>query len=63
MNSVYDTIAAVNPQIVYCAISGYGREGPDKDRPGYDPVVQAESGLMSMTGEPSRSGKTALGFR
>lgn len=50
----YGTIAAVNPQIVYCAISGYGREGPDKDRPGYDPVVQAESGLMSMTGEPDR---------
>ena len=50
----YDTIAATNPKIVYCAISGYGRNGPDKDRPGYDPVVQAESGLMSLTGEPDR---------
>lgn len=53
-NLGYDTIKAVNPAIIYCAISGYGRNGPDKDRPGYDPVVQAESGLMSLTGEPDR---------
>lgn len=53
-NLGYDTIKAVNPAIIYCAISGYGRDGPDKDRPGYDPVVQAESGLMSLTGEPDR---------
>jgi crotonobetainyl-CoA:carnitine CoA-transferase CaiB-like acyl-CoA transferase len=56
----YDTISKLNPAIVYCAISGYGRDGPDKDRPGYDPVVQAESGLMSLTGEadgdPMRTG-------
>ena len=56
----YDTIKAANSSIIYAAISGYGREGPDKDRPGYDPVVQAESGLMSMTGEkdgaPMRTG-------
>lgn len=37
----YDVIREANPEIIYCAISGYGREGPDKDRPGYDPVVQA----------------------
>ncbi len=53
-NLGYEEIAAVNPSIIYCAISGYGRDGPDKDRPGYDPVVQAESGLMSLTGEPDR---------
>jgi crotonobetainyl-CoA:carnitine CoA-transferase CaiB-like acyl-CoA transferase len=53
-NLGYDTIKAVNPAIIYCAISGYGRDGPDKDRPGYDPIVQAESGLMSLTGEPHR---------
>lgn len=56
----YETIKASNPTIIYAAISGYGRDGPDKDRPGYDPVVQAESGLMSMTGEtdgtPMRTG-------
>ena len=53
-NLGYDTIKVVNPAIIYCAISGYGRDGPDKDWPGYDPVVQAESGLMSLTGEPDR---------
>lgn len=53
-NLGYNTIKAANPAIIYCAISGYGRDGPDKDRPGYDPVVQAESGLMSLTGEPDR---------
>jgi crotonobetainyl-CoA:carnitine CoA-transferase CaiB-like acyl-CoA transferase len=47
----YATISQANPSIIYCAISGYGRDGPDKDRPGYDPVVQGESGLMSLTGE------------
>ena len=52
----YDTISKANPAVIYCAISGYGRKGPDKDRPGYDPVVQAESGLMSLTGEPDGDG-------
>ena len=52
----YDTISKTNPTVIYCAISGYGRKGPDKDRPGYDPVVQAESGLMSLTGEPDGDG-------
>lgn len=47
----HETIARTNPAIIYCAISGYGRDGPAKDRPGYDPVVQGESGLMSLTGE------------
>jgi crotonobetainyl-CoA:carnitine CoA-transferase CaiB-like acyl-CoA transferase len=41
---------ALNPRLIYCAISGYGRSGPDAQRPGYDFAVQAESGLMSITG-------------
>jgi crotonobetainyl-CoA:carnitine CoA-transferase CaiB-like acyl-CoA transferase len=60
----YATIAEINPALVYCAISGYGRDGPDKDRPGYDPVVQGESGLMSLTGEadgaPMRTGVSLI---
>lgn len=40
----------INPRLVYCAITGYGSTGPGADRPGYDFVVQAESGLMSITG-------------
>lgn len=48
----YDTLAAKDPSIVYCSISGYGRDGDLSDRAGYDPVIQAESGIMSITGEP-----------
>jgi glutaryl-CoA transferase len=40
----------LNPSLIHLAISGYGRTGPDADRPGYDFVVQAEAGLMSITG-------------
>jgi crotonobetainyl-CoA:carnitine CoA-transferase CaiB-like acyl-CoA transferase len=46
----YAHAKALNPRLIYCAISGYGRSGPGADRPGYDFVVQAESGLMSITG-------------
>ncbi|MEZ5852827.1 MAG: CoA transferase [Hyphomicrobiaceae bacterium] len=49
----YETLKAVRPGLVYCAISGYGRSGPNIEVPGYDPVAQAESGLMSMIGEPA----------
>ena len=48
----YNTLAAKDPSIVYCSISGYGRDGELSDRAGYDPVIQAESGIMSITGEP-----------
>ncbi len=48
----YADLAALNPGLVYCSISGYGRTGPRADEPGYDFAIQAESGLMSITGEP-----------
>ncbi len=48
----YDVLKAQRPSLIYAAISGYGRSGPNIDVPGYDPVAQAESGLMSMIGEP-----------
>ena len=49
----WETLKAVRPSLIYCAISGYGRSGPNVEVPGYDPVAQAESGLMSMIGDPA----------
>jgi len=49
----YDAMKAINPGIIYCAVSGYGRSGPFADRAGYDPIAQAESGMMEMSGEPN----------
>ncbi|WP_108676426.1 CaiB/BaiF CoA transferase family protein [Acuticoccus yangtzensis] len=48
----YEAISKLNPAIVYASISGYGRTGPRAAEPGYDFVIQAESGLMAITGEP-----------
>lgn len=49
----YEAISRINPRIVYCSISGYGQNGPERDRPGYDFIMQAESGLMAITGDVS----------
>jgi crotonobetainyl-CoA:carnitine CoA-transferase CaiB-like acyl-CoA transferase len=46
----YKTLAKLNPRLVYCAISGFGESGPEAARAGYDLVVQAESGIMDLTG-------------
>lgn len=46
----YATAKKINPGIIYCSISGYGRTGPDAYKPGYDFAIQAEAGLMSITG-------------
>jgi crotonobetainyl-CoA:carnitine CoA-transferase CaiB-like acyl-CoA transferase len=47
----YDSVSARWPRLVYCSISGFGQTGPRRDQPGYDAVIQAEAGLMSITGE------------
>ena len=48
----YASLAELNPGLVYCSITGFGQDGPLKDRPGYDFLVQAMGGLMSVTGQP-----------
>jgi crotonobetainyl-CoA:carnitine CoA-transferase CaiB-like acyl-CoA transferase len=50
----YEAVSRTNPRTVYCSISGYGHTGPYRDRPGYDVIAQAESGVMDLTGEPDR---------
>jgi formyl-CoA transferase len=48
----YDANRALNPRLIHCSISGYGKTGPRRHLTGYDPIVQAESGLMDITGTP-----------
>jgi len=48
----YETVRAWNPQLVYCSLSGFGATGPEAGRPGYDLIVQGESGIMDLTGFP-----------
>jgi len=48
----YDSLSRINPCLIYCSITGFGQDGPYADRPGYDALVQAMGGLMSITGEP-----------
>jgi len=48
----YASLRALNPRLVYCSITGYGQTGPYADRAGYDAAIQAQGGLMSITGEP-----------
>ena len=52
----YASLSAKYPRLIYVSISGYGQDGPRRDEPGYDAVVQAEGGLMSITGMPDGPG-------
>ena len=57
----YETLRALNPRLVYCSISGFGREGADRARPALDPVIQAMSGIMQLTGS-DETGPLRTGF-
>lgn len=47
----YDALAAINPRLIYCAISGFGQTGPDAHKPAYDQIIQGLSGLMDINGD------------
>ena len=48
------SLRALKPDLIYCTIGAFGAKGPLKDRPGYDPLMQAFAGMMSVTGEPDQ---------
>ena len=48
----FEAASAINPNLIYCSITGFGQTGPLRDKPGYDFMIQAMGGLMSITGEP-----------
>jgi formyl-CoA transferase len=50
----YDTLAGLNPRLIYASISGFGQDGPYRDRPGFDQIAQGMGGLMSITGLPGQ---------
>jgi crotonobetainyl-CoA:carnitine CoA-transferase CaiB-like acyl-CoA transferase len=57
----YETLAALNPRLIYCAVSGFGHTGPEKTTAAFDGKLQAMSGIMSITGEPA-GGPMRAGF-
>ena len=57
----YAALSAINPRLIYCGVSGFGRTGPEKTTAAFDGKLQAMSGIMSITGEPA-NGPTRAGF-
>ncbi len=51
-----ESLLGLNPRLLYCSINAFGRSGPWSSRPGYDPLMLAAGGILSVTGEPGRSG-------
>ncbi|MBN9258445.1 MULTISPECIES: CaiB/BaiF CoA-transferase family protein [unclassified Mesorhizobium] len=55
----YESLRKINPRLVYCSITGFGQDGPYAPRAGYDFIIQAMAGMMSITGEPGREPQKA----
>lgn len=58
----YEQVSAFHPRLIYCSITGYGQTGPSGPLPGYDPVFQAASGLLSITGTSGAGGEALVGY-
>lgn len=60
----YEKLKELNPRLIYCALTAYGQEGPSRNKPGYDAIVQADTGIMSINGptggEPARAAVSIL---
>ena len=56
----YNDLKKINSKLIYCGISGYGKDGPYKFEPAYDPLIQAESGLISLTGSEDSPAKVGV---
>ncbi|MBV9231335.1 MAG: CoA transferase [Chloroflexi bacterium] len=56
----YDTLKATHPRLIWCSISGYGPDGPYRDKKAYDLLIQAESGVVSVTGSPDAPAKVGV---
>ncbi|MGH7709903.1 MAG: CaiB/BaiF CoA transferase family protein [Gemmatimonadaceae bacterium] len=56
----YDALASSHPRLIWCGISGYGPDGPRRDSKAYDMLVQAESGVVSLTGSPNAPAKVGI---
>lgn len=61
LGASYQDLAKINPRLVYCAISGFGQDGPLRDNPAYDQIIQGISGVMSVTGDKT-TGPLRVGF-
>ena len=55
----YESVRKINPSVVYCSITGFGQTGPYSHRPGYDTLLQAMGGVMSVTGEAEMTQRRA----
>lgn len=59
----YDSLAKINPKLIYCSITGFGQDGPYAERAGYDFIIQGMAGIMDLTGEPNgKPQKTGVAF-
>src|SRR5919204_13574 len=57
----YQALSAINPRLIYCGVSGFGQNGPERTTAAFDGKLQAMSGIMSITGNPA-DGPTRAGF-